>query len=56
MLAFLRRRQPHHPALAVLYWLAILVVTVAILFTLFFLFEDYLPGTDPGRVGSVSGS
>jgi hypothetical protein len=51
MIGFLRRFQPRNPALAFLYWLVLTAIAVAILFALFFAFERFLPGTDPGRVG-----
>jgi len=44
VIAFLRRRQPRNPALAVVYWLAILAVTLAVLFIAFFYLDNYLPG------------
>lgn len=40
MIGFLRRFQPRNPALAVLYWLALLAAAVAVLFGLFFLLDS----------------
>jgi hypothetical protein len=53
MIGFLRRHQPSNPALAVVFWLVLLVLALAILFTLFFFLGDYLPWADPGVVDSV---
>jgi len=39
MIGFLRRRSPRHPALAVLYWVVLAMVTVAVVFTLFYLLD-----------------
>ena len=50
MIGFLRRHQPSNPALAVVFWLVLLVLALAILFTLFFFVGDYLPWADPGVV------
>ena len=44
MIGFLRRRAPRHPALAVLYWVALLVATLGVLFVAFYFLDDYLPG------------
>ncbi len=43
MLGFLRRRQPRNPVLAVVYWLLILAVVIAILFVAFFYLDNLLP-------------
>ena len=39
MIGFLRRRSPRNPALAVLYWLALALVVVTVVFALFYLLE-----------------
>lgn len=39
MIGFLRRRSPRTPLLAALYWLALTLVTVAVVFALFYLLE-----------------
>ena len=44
MIGFLRKRQPGHPALAFLYWVAVVVVVLAALFTAFWFLDAYLPG------------
>lgn len=44
MIGFLRKRQPRQPVLAVLYWLVLLLVTLAVLFTAFWFLDAYLPG------------
>jgi hypothetical protein len=54
MIGFLRRHQPRNPALAVVFWLILVALVLAILFTLFFFLGDYLPWADPGVVGGVS--
>ncbi|MDQ4005054.1 MAG: hypothetical protein M3135_01980 [Actinomycetota bacterium] len=43
MFAWLRRRQPRHPLLAILYWLALVVVTFAVLMLIFFQLDRFLP-------------
>ena len=43
MFRWLRRRQPEHPALAVLYWLAVAVATLVLLALLFFQIDRFLP-------------
>jgi hypothetical protein len=53
MIGFLRRHQPRNPALAVVFWLILVALVLAILFTLFFFLGDYLPWADPGVVDSV---
>ena len=45
MIKFLRRRQPRHLALAALYWVAIFVVVLTVLFIAFYFLDDYLPGS-----------
>jgi hypothetical protein len=47
MIGWLRRFQPENPVLAVLYWLALALVALAVLFVIFYLLDDVLPG--PGR-------
>lgn len=44
MLGFLRRRQPHNPVLAVLYWAAAMLLVLAVLFVAFYYLDNYLPG------------
>jgi hypothetical protein len=44
MIRFLRKKQPRNPALAVLYWVLLVAVALAVLFALFYLLDDYLPG------------
>lgn len=39
MIGFLRRRSPRNPFLAALYWLALTLVTVVVVFALFYLLE-----------------
>ena len=39
-MGLLRRFQPRNPALAVLYWLLLVVLAVALLFGLFFLLDE----------------
>jgi hypothetical protein len=39
-MGLLRRLQPRNPALAVLYWLLLVVLGVALLFGLFFLLDE----------------
>jgi hypothetical protein len=39
VIGFLRRFQPRNPVLAVLYWLVLLAVAVAVLFAIFFLID-----------------
>jgi hypothetical protein len=43
MLAWLRRRQPRNVALAILYWLVLVVVTLAVLALIFFQLDRLLP-------------
>ena len=43
MLAWLRRRQPRQPVLAVLYWLMLIVLTLAALTLIFFQVDRLLP-------------
>ena len=40
MIGFLRRLQPRHPVLAVLYWMLLVVLAVAVLFGIFFLLDE----------------
>jgi hypothetical protein len=40
VIGFLRRFQPRNPVLAVLYWLLLVVVAVALLFALFFVLDE----------------
>ncbi len=44
MFAWLRRRQPRHPLLAILYWLVLVTVTFAVLMLIFFQLDRFLPG------------
>jgi hypothetical protein len=44
VIRLLRRGQPKSPILAVLYWVAVIVVLLAVLFVLFFFLDNYLPG------------
>lgn len=39
MIGFLRRRSPRNSVLAVLYWLALALVVVTVVFALFYLLE-----------------
>lgn len=39
MLGFLRRRSPRNPVLSALYWVALAVVVVSVVFLLFYLLE-----------------
>jgi hypothetical protein len=51
MFAFLRRHQPRHPLLGVVYWAVLTASAVAILFLLFFLFDTVFglaPFDQPG--------
>ena len=43
MFAWLRRRQPRQPLLAILYWLVLVVVTLALLTLIFFQLDRFLP-------------
>jgi hypothetical protein len=43
MFAFLRRHQPRNPALAALFWLALLAAALAILFVIFYFLDGFLP-------------
>ena len=43
MFAWLRRRQPRQPVLAILYWLALIVVSLVVLGLLFFQCDRFLP-------------
>ncbi|HJV05605.1 MAG TPA: hypothetical protein VJ868_10130 [Actinomycetota bacterium] len=40
MIGFLRRLQPRNPVLAVLYWIVLVVLAVALLFAIFFLLDE----------------
>ena len=44
MFAWLRRHQPNHPLLAVLYWAGATLVALLVLFLIFYFLDDYLPG------------
>ena len=44
MFRFLRRFQPSNPALAVLYWLGLTLVTLVVLFFVFLFVDGLLPG------------
>lgn len=44
MTRLLRRLQPGNPVLAVLFWVAVMVVVLAALFLMFFFLDNYLPG------------
>lgn len=46
MLGFLRRRSPRNPVLAVLYWALLALLTVAVVFALFYLLgvDRLVPG------------
>jgi hypothetical protein len=44
MIGWLRRFQPVNPVLAVLYWMALTLVALAVLFVLFYWLDNYLPG------------
>jgi hypothetical protein len=52
MLGWLRRRQPRNPVLAVLFWMVATLIALAVLFVVFYLLDDVLPGAgrfdDPG--------
>jgi len=41
---FLRRHQPKPTPLAVLYWAGLALVSLVVLFALFYLVDAYLPG------------
>lgn len=43
MLGWLRRRQPRNLVLAVLYWVAVVVVAFAALMLIFFQLDRFLP-------------
>ena len=43
MFAWLRRRQPRQPVLAILFWLGLVVVTLAVLTLIFFQVDRLLP-------------
>ena len=43
MFAFLRRRQPRHPLLAVLYWAVLTLVAFGLLLLRFFQLARFLP-------------
>jgi hypothetical protein len=47
MFGFLRRHQPDNPILAVLFWIALMVIALVGLFVVFYLLEDVLPGAGP---------
>jgi hypothetical protein len=40
VIGFLRRFQPRNPVLAVLYWILLVVLAVAVLFGIFFLLDE----------------
>jgi hypothetical protein len=40
VIGFLRRFQPRNPVLAVLYWILVVVLAVAVLFAIFFLLDE----------------
>jgi hypothetical protein len=44
MIGWLRRFQPDNPVLAVLYWMALTLLALAVLFVLFYWLDNYLPG------------
>ena len=44
MVPFFGRFQPRNPFLAAVYWILVLAVVLAVLFTAFFFLDDYLPG------------
>jgi hypothetical protein len=44
MIGWLRRFQPVNTVLAVLYWMALTLVALAVLFVLFYWLDNYLPG------------
>jgi hypothetical protein len=44
MIRWLRRFQPDNPVLAVLYWMALTLLALAVLFVLFYWLDNYLPG------------
>lgn len=44
MIGFLRRHQPRNPVLAVLFWIAAIVVALVILFVAFYYLDNFLPG------------
>jgi hypothetical protein len=52
VIGFLRRFQPRNPVLAVLYWILLVVVAVALLFVIFFLLDE-LFGLAPFDAPSV---
>ena len=45
MIGWLRRRQPDRPVLAVLYWVLLAAVLVAVLAVLFFQLDRLLPAS-----------
>ena len=45
MLAWLRRLAPGHPLLAVLYWVAVTAVALALLVVIFFQLDRFLPAS-----------
>jgi hypothetical protein len=47
VIGFLRRFQPGNAVLAVLYWVVLAAVAVAILFVIFFFLDDYFNPLDP---------
>lgn len=52
MIGFLRRFQPRNPVLAILYWILVLALAVAVLFALFFVLDE-LFGLAPFDAPSV---
>lgn len=44
MIGWLRGFQPRNPVLAVLYWMALTLLALAVLFVLFYWLDNFLPG------------
>jgi hypothetical protein len=45
VIGFLRRVGPRNPVLAILYWVALIVVALAVVFTAFWYLDRFLPGS-----------
>jgi hypothetical protein len=45
MIRFLRKYQPRSGLLAVLYWMLVSLAALALIFTLFYFLDSYLPGS-----------
>jgi hypothetical protein len=44
VIGFLRRRQPRNLALRAIYWVALLLIVLGLLFVIFYFADDLLPG------------